>query len=100
MDIELDSRAIRSSRVHEESPYLNTAQAGLYMRLSGRTLETMRSNGGGPPYREHGGRICYHIDELDAWSAARRRRSITEKKAAPKAPPKTPGRRKKRRADH
>ena len=50
------------------SPFLNTAQTAFYVGLSTRTLEAMRSHGGGPPYRRHGRYIRYHIEDIDLWS--------------------------------
>ncbi|MGE0184053.1 MAG: helix-turn-helix domain-containing protein [Parvularculaceae bacterium] len=55
-----------------ETPYLNPGEAALYLRLSKRALEQYRTDGGGPVYRKHGGRVVYHKDELDAWSERRR----------------------------
>lgn len=100
MDVDGTGRGIRPGRVRIESPYLNTAQAAHYVRLSGRTLETLRTNGGGPAYRKHGGRICYHIDDLDAWSAAHRHHSTTEEKQQLELPLSLPSRRGQRRASH
>jgi hypothetical protein len=33
----------------------------------------MRWQQTGPDSRKHGGRVVYHIDDLDAWSRERRR---------------------------
>jgi hypothetical protein len=60
-----------------KSPYLNAAEAARYLRLKKRTLDNMRWLGTGPKYRKHGGRICYHIDELEAWSQSREYRSTS-----------------------
>ena len=60
----------RASRPRMKSPFLCTKQAGAYVGLSNRTLEKMRCHGGGPDYRKHGRYVRYHIDDLDAWSAA------------------------------
>lgn len=63
---------------HEtDSPFLDTAEAAAYLRLKKRTLDNMRWLGTGPSYRKHGGRICYHIDDLEAWSKARMRDSTS-----------------------
>ena len=64
-------------RLRFKSPFLNTAQAGAYIGLSGRTLEKMRCNGGGPEFRKHGRYVRYHIDALDDWSAAHAQRSTS-----------------------
>jgi hypothetical protein len=52
------------------SPFLNTAQAAFYVGLARETLEKMRQQRRGPPYRRHGRYIRYHIADLDAWSEA------------------------------
>jgi hypothetical protein len=65
------------SRLRFKSPFLNTRQAGAYIGLSGRTLEKMRCNGGGPEFRKHGRYVRYHIDALDAWSAAHAQQSTS-----------------------
>jgi len=61
------------------SPYLKVEEAALYLRVSQRSLEHFRSEGGGPPYRKHGGSIVYHIDDLDRWSAGRRFESTSNR---------------------
>lgn len=60
----------RAERAKKGSPFLNTEQAAFYLGLSTRTLQEMRSEGGGPRFRRHGRLIRYHIDDLDAWSQA------------------------------
>jgi len=65
-------------RFRLKSPFLNTRQAGAYIGLSGRTLEKMRCNGCGPEFRKHGRYVRYHIDALDAWSAAHAQHSTAE----------------------
>ncbi|TRO91257.1 helix-turn-helix domain-containing protein [Glycocaulis profundi] len=59
----------RAERAKAGSPFLNTDQAAHYIGLTGRTLANMRWRGEGPPFRKHGGRILYHIDDLETWSA-------------------------------
>jgi hypothetical protein len=61
--------AVRAPSV--ESPYLCVKEAAIYLRISERALENFRTIGGGPVYRKHGGRVVYHIGDLDAWSKAR-----------------------------
>jgi len=68
----------RVERTRKESPFLTTTQAGTYVGLSRRTLEKMRTAGTGPAYRKHGRYVRYHIADLDAWSAARRKNSTSE----------------------
>lgn len=60
-----------------KSPFLDTSEASDYLRLKKRTLDNMRWLGTGPKYRKHGGRILYHIDDLDAWSSERQRFSTS-----------------------
>lgn len=52
-----------------ESPFLTIKETAAYLRLTERALENFRQVGGGPVYRKHGGRVVYHKDDLDAWSA-------------------------------
>lgn len=56
-----------------QSPYFDTDEAALYLRIERRTLENMRWRGEGPRYRKHGGRVRYHVADLDAWSESRGR---------------------------
>ena len=70
-----EASAARAADAKHHSPFLSTAQAAHYVSLSRRTLEKMRSNGNGPEYRKHGRYVRYHIDDLDAWSDARRKHS-------------------------
>lgn len=57
-----------------KSPFLNVAEASEYLGLTRSTLDHYRWAGGGPNYRKHGGRVFYHIGDLDAWSEGRRYR--------------------------
>lgn len=50
------------------SPYLLPDEAAMYLRLESRTLEDHRKLKTGPAYRKHGGKVCYHEDDLDLWS--------------------------------
>jgi hypothetical protein len=36
---------------------------------SQRTLERLRTRGGGPAYSKHGGQVRYLIDDLETWSS-------------------------------
>lgn len=51
--------------------YLTPQQAGQHLNLSARTLEKMRSDGGGPRFRKLGKRIRYTKVDLDAWADSR-----------------------------
>ena len=67
-----DDAEARAARARKGgSPYLTTEEAARHVRLARRTLEKMRTVGGGPKYRKHGRYVRHHIDELEAWSAAR-----------------------------
>src|SRR5678815_1914772 len=57
------------------SPFLTIAEAAELLRLKKHTLDNMRWQGTGPPFRKHGGRIFYHRDELTEWSKNGRRKS-------------------------
>ncbi|GJL98842.1 MAG: DNA-binding protein [Methyloligella sp.] len=61
----------------QESPYLTNKEAADYLRLQTRTLDNLRWIGTGPKFRKHGGRIVYHIDDLEAWSEKRLRISTS-----------------------
>ncbi|MGF7156104.1 helix-turn-helix domain-containing protein [Novosphingobium gossypii] len=65
-----------SRRTKNASPYLDTEQAALYLKISTRLLKRLRRRGDGPVFRMHSRYIQYHIDELDAWSEANSRREI------------------------
>ncbi len=49
------------------SKWLRTRQAAAYLNIGYRTLEKLRSVGGGPPYRKVTGTVLYRMDELDQW---------------------------------
>ena len=59
-------------------PFLNTKEAAAFLDLKPNTLEKMRVYGGGPVYRKHGRYVRYHIDDLVAWSDARKFNSTSE----------------------
>lgn len=68
----------RAANAKKGSPFLNTDQAAHYVGLSRRTLEKMRTAGGGPRFRKHGRYVRYHIDDLDEWSAEHVKTSTSE----------------------
>ena len=74
----MDDDVTRAQLARKGSPFLTTEQAAEYVGLKRRTLEKMRTVGGGPPYRKHGRYVRYHIDELRAWSAGRAHRSTSD----------------------
>ena len=51
-----------------KSPFYLPNEAARYLRLCPRSLERHRVAGTGPIFRRHGGVVCYHEDDLDAWS--------------------------------
>lgn len=51
-----------------DSPYREEPLAAAYLRIQPKTLANKRLDGTGPRYRKHGGRIVYHVRDLDAWS--------------------------------
>ena len=74
----MNNEAQRAMQAKRGSPFLNTAQAAHYVSLSPKTLEKMRVVGGGPKFRKHGRNVCYHIQDLDDWSAARAHASTSD----------------------
>lgn len=71
MDDEID----RAAKAKKGCPFLNTDQAAFYVGLSRRTLEKMRTHGGGPRSRKHGRHVRYHIVDLDLWSEGEGKRT-------------------------
>lgn len=63
------------------SRLLTTKEATERLRLKPHTLENMRSQGTGPFFLKLGGRVFYHVADLDAWCAQARRRSTSGKKS-------------------
>lgn len=59
---------------------LTTTEAAEELRLKKHTLENMRWQGTGPPFRKHGGRVFYHRADLKKWSEQTRRRSSSGEK--------------------
>ena len=74
----MDDEIARAANAKKGSPFLNTDQAAHYVGLSRRTLEKMRTAGGGPRFRKHGRYVRYHIDDLDVWSAEHGKTSTSE----------------------
>ena len=65
-------------KMPEEKTHYPTNPAGAYLGISGRWLEKLRVIGGGPIYYKFGRRVLYRKEDLDAWAAARRRRSTSD----------------------
>lgn len=66
----MDDDIARAARAKKGSPFLSTEQAGFYLGLSARKLQSLRAVGAGPAFRRHCRYIRYHIDDLDTWSGA------------------------------
>ncbi len=64
------NKSAKRKKFTRKSPFLITTEAAEYLQLKKRTLENMRWRGQGPKYRKHGGRVCYHVDDLEDWSQA------------------------------
>jgi hypothetical protein len=63
-----------------EKRRFRTREAAAYVRLAPSTMAKMRMRGDGPQYSKAGPRVViYHEDKLDAWLAARSRRSTGER---------------------
>ncbi|PHZ86766.1 helix-turn-helix domain-containing protein [Paremcibacter congregatus] len=58
--------------------YLNTIEAGEYLRLSSHALRNMRITGNGPLYRKHGKLVVYAMEDLKAWSDSLRKSSTSD----------------------
>jgi excisionase family DNA binding protein len=55
----------------QSSPYLDTYRAARYLNVSTRTLERLRSVGGGPKFAKAGRRVLYRKEWLDEWIEGR-----------------------------
>lgn len=64
----MDDEIARAAKAKKGSPFLSTEQAGFYLGLSPRKMQSMRAEGKGPPFRRHSRYVRYHIDDLDSWS--------------------------------
>lgn len=60
------------------SSRLNVEAAAGYTGISASTLNKLRVFGGGPVFLKLGRRVAYDVSDLDAWLAARRRRSTSD----------------------
>jgi excisionase family DNA binding protein len=87
----MDDEIARAANAKKGSPFLTTDQAAHYVGLSRRTLEKMRTAGGGPRFRKHGRYVRYHIDDLDEWSDEHVKTSTSEPDRPPPARPENSG---------
>ncbi|KQT74864.1 hypothetical protein ASG51_22875 [Methylobacterium sp. Leaf465] len=62
---------------------LNETEAAEMLAVSPVTLRSWRSRETGPPYRKHGGRVAYAVDELRAWSDSQRHPAPTRQAPSP-----------------
>ncbi|WP_371128263.1 helix-turn-helix transcriptional regulator [Sphingomonas sp. NFR15] len=69
----MDDTAERAQAVRETCPFLTAKQAAFHLGLAYSTLKRLRQTGTGPKCRLHGRTWRYHIDDIEAWSAARAR---------------------------
>lgn len=67
----LEDDAMENSALPAGGRYLTNSEAAVLLRLSPRTLEKLRVNGGGPRFRKFGSRVIYAREDLDAWANAR-----------------------------
>jgi len=58
--------------------FLNTIDAAKRLTLSPRTLETMRTKGGGPTFCKLGRRVAYRDSDLEEWAKNGLRRNTAE----------------------
>ncbi|QAY78101.1 AlpA family transcriptional regulator [Sphingosinicella sp. BN140058] len=66
----MDDVASRAEAARETSPFLTAKQAAFYLGLGYGTLKQFRQKATGPRCRRHGRIWHYHIEDLEAWSAA------------------------------
>ncbi len=64
---------------HSARAKLRTREAAAYTGLAKSTLEKLRVTGGGAPYIRIGRVVLYDPDDLDAWLAAHRRKTTSDK---------------------
>jgi len=58
------------------SPFRIKSEAAQILGISLRTLKNNRYAGKGRPYRKHGAKVVYHIDELKVHRARRREQGL------------------------
>jgi hypothetical protein len=77
-NLETDDHIVRANRAKRGSPFLNSAQAAAYLKISTRLLLRLRRDGKGPNFRRHARYVQYHIDDLDTWSSEQSRRGAEQ----------------------
>ena len=68
---------MRMRKKHQNNWKALTLQTRKQPIIYACTLDNLRWIGTGPKFRKHGGRIVYHIDDLEAWSEKRLRISTS-----------------------
>ena len=68
------------------SPFLDTAQAAEFLKISPRTLEKQRVVGGGPRFRKFGSRVLYALTDLQAWADERSYTNTSEAQQVKREP--------------
>ncbi|MCY4284144.1 MAG: helix-turn-helix domain-containing protein [Thiotrichales bacterium] len=71
--------------MRDHTTYLDTRAAAAHLDLSPRTLDRYRVSGDGPTYFKLGARVRYRLPDIEAWAAARRRRSTSDDGTGPGA---------------
>ncbi|MYA87301.1 MAG: helix-turn-helix domain-containing protein [Boseongicola sp. SB0662_bin_57] len=64
--------------MREQTIYLDTHRAARLLGLSAKTLSRYRVSGGGPVFHKFGTLIRYRREDLEAWTATRRRASTSD----------------------
>ncbi|MGY2736596.1 helix-turn-helix transcriptional regulator [Sphingomonas sp. UYP23] len=67
----MDDSTDRAQAARDHSPYLTAKQTAYHLGIGYSTLRKLRAAGRAPIGRLHGRTWRYHIDDIDAWSAAR-----------------------------
>ena len=57
-----------AKKQEKKSPFMTADEAAVFLRIEARTLRNWRWKGAGPAYRKHGGRVVYHVNELERFS--------------------------------
>jgi len=60
----------RAARARTTCPFLTAKQAAFHLGLAASSMKGLRTKGTGPRCRLHGRAWYYHIDDIEAWSAA------------------------------
>ena len=69
----MDDTALRAAKARSTCPFLTAKETAFHLRLAPSTLKGMRAEGRGPACRLHGRAWYYHIDDIEAWSNARKK---------------------------